>query len=292
MGRPKLSQKVYLDLVKKNDTIAFTHLVIHCVCILATGLLCSYFYLKHLYVLFIITLLVHGTIYTFLGWEGASHELIHNSVFKSRSINRSLLYIFSFMTWNNHVYFSESHKRHHLFTLHTDKDCEYNFSYSPSRLNLIWELTFNLPSFTRRLRILIENSFGSIRGYWPNALFQDKVKKEKMLNNSRMILTIHLLLVIIFVYFKWYHLVFVITLAPFFGNYLPRSLGRLQHLGLQYNTLDFTECCRTVIVHPVVEFFYWGMNYHLEHHIYPTIPFYNLKNFRMLLQEQSYLSHD
>ena len=175
--RPKLKPEIYLSLAKKNDKLAAIHLMSHCLCIFITGSICSLFYLTHHYVLFTLSLFLHGTIFTFLGWEGASHELIHSSVFTSRFTNSFFLYLFSFMTWNNCIYFAESHKKHHLFTLHTDKDCEYNFSYKPNRFDLMWEVTFNLPFFLRRLKILLGNSLGRLDGYWPNILFENKDKK-------------------------------------------------------------------------------------------------------------------
>lgn len=34
---------------------------------------------------------------------------------------------------------------------------------------------------------------------------------------------------------------------------------------------------------PVISFFYWNMNYHVEHHMYPGVPCYNLPRLHHLI---------
>ena len=52
--------------------------------------------------------------------------------------------------------------------------------------------------------------------------------------------------------------------------------GDTQHAGLAENVLDHRMNCRTVYMNPVNRYLYWNMNYHVEHHMYPTIPFHAL----------------
>ena len=49
------------------------------------------------------------------------------------------------------------------------------------------------------------------------------------------------------------------------------------------DTGDYRESTRTVLVNPIISFFYWNMNYHVEHHMYPGVPFYNLPRLRKLM---------
>ena len=48
---------------------------------------------------------------------------------------------------------------------------------------------------------------------------------------------------------------------------------------------DFRRCCRTVLLGPVTRFLYWHMNYHVEHHMYPSVPFYNLGKLRQAIAD-------
>ena len=52
------------------------------------------------------------------------HELVHDSVFKTRWLNRFILRIFSFLGWYNHHHFWASHTEHHKYTLHPPDDLE------------------------------------------------------------------------------------------------------------------------------------------------------------------------
>ena len=39
---------------------------------------------------------------------------------------------------------------------------------------------------------------------------------------------------------------------------------------------DFRLCCRTFHLGWPLRFLYWNMNYHIEHHMYPAVPFHQL----------------
>jgi len=40
---------------------------------------------------------------------------------------------------------------------------------------------------------------------------------------------------------------------------------------------DFRKSVRSMHLNPVLEFLYWRMNWHAEHHMYAGVPCYNLK---------------
>ncbi len=43
---------------------------------------------------------------------------------------------------------------------------------------------------------------------------------------------------------------------------------------------------RTVATNPVLSFLMCNINYHIEHHLYPGVPWYNLPKVHKLLQEE------
>ncbi len=43
---------------------------------------------------------------------------------------------------------------------------------------------------------------------------------------------------------------------------------------------------RTVTTHPVVSFLFCNINYHIEHHLYPNVPWYNLPKVHRLLEAE------
>jgi MocE subfamily Rieske [2Fe-2S] domain protein len=61
-----------------------------------------------------------------------------------------------------------------------------------------------------------------------------------------------------------------------YGAWLTPIYAHPQHAGLAENVLDHRLNCRTVYMNPVNRFLYWNMNYHIEHHMFPLVPYHNL----------------
>jgi fatty acid desaturase len=49
-----------------------------------------------------------------------------------------------------------------------------------------------------------------------------------------------------------------------------------QHMGLTRNVPDWRVNAYSAEFGPVMRFLYWNMNYHVDHHMYAAVPFYNL----------------
>ena len=47
--------------------------------------------------------------------------------------------------------------------------------------------------------------------------------------------------------------------------------------------LDHRLNTRTVYMNPLLRLLYWNMNYHVEHHMYPTVPFHALPRLHELI---------
>ena len=52
--------------------------------------------------------------------------------------------------------------------------------------------------------------------------------------------------------------------------------GITQHSALAEDVLDHRLNSRTVYMNPVFRFLYLNMNYHIEHHIFPMVPYHAL----------------
>ena len=61
-----------------------------------------------------------------------------------------------------------------------------------------------------------------------------------------------------------------------YGGWLALYFGLTQHAGLAEDVLDHRLNCRTVYMNPIFRFLYWNMNYHVEHHMFPTVPYHAL----------------
>jgi fatty acid desaturase len=79
-------------------------------------------------------------------------------------------------------------------------------------------------------------------------------------------------------------LIIIVTLGCQYCSWLQLLCAIPQHVGLTPNVADFRICCRTYTCGPLLSFLYWNMQYHVEHHMFPAVPFYNLPRLRKALE--------
>lgn len=224
----------------------------------------------------LLILFLHGTIYAFL--LNGFHELCHSTVFKSKALNTFFLYLFSFLGWYNPILFWASHQEHHKYTLHPPDDLEVVLPVEHTVTSFLKAAVINPWGFYGRLKGVIRLSRGRLQGEWEHVLFpaSDPAKQQRLFNWARTLLVGHSLLVGISLALGLWLLPVLITLAPFYGGWLLYLCNNTQHVGLQDNVPDYRLCTRTIILNPVVQFLYWHMNFHIEHHMYAAVPCYNL----------------
>jgi len=253
--------------------------------LIVTG--CSAFYAwGHLPVpVFILLLLLHGTCYNFL--LNGFHELCHNTVFRTKILNRLFVHVFSFLSVGNNVYlFTASHTQHHLYTLHPPRDLEVVLPVRYTLWSFMKSAIVNPSGLFYALRSTIRLCLGRLDGDWEHRLFpeSDPASRRRLFLWARITLVGHAALAVASVASGLWLLPVLITLAPFYGGWLLFLCNNTQHVGLKDNVADFRLCCRTFLVNPVIGFLYWHMNYHIEHHMYAAVPCYNLKRLHHVIQ--------
>jgi fatty acid desaturase len=75
---------------------------------------------------------------------------------------------------------------------------------------------------------------------------------------------------------SWLPVLLVGVLPTMYGTWLQVYFGMMQHQGLAEDVLDHRLNTRTVRMNPVFRFLYWNMNYHIEHHMFPMMPYHAL----------------
>ena len=73
--------------------------------------------------------------------------------------------------------------------------------------------------------------------------------------------------------------------ANLFGTWLLVVYGLTQHAGLAENVLDHRLNCRTVYMNPIHRYLYWNMNYHVEHHMFPLVPYHALPKLHAAVKD-------
>jgi fatty acid desaturase len=284
--RSPIDETQLASLMTRSDRQGLLHVAAHLLLLTATGSLAYWLYMEHRYALALAALFVHGTCYSFLGSAGAGHELAHRTVFRTGLLNEAFLFLFAFLTWNNSVYFRASHLRHHRCTVFSALDGEVRLPQTFRYSDWLWALGLDLPAMVRAVRIVVENSFNIIRGDWGTRLFPitDSRSRRQVVIWARCVLLGHASLGAIFLLSGRWPLLLLITFAPFVADWLSRLLALAQHFGMQANVRDYRLNSRTVLLNPFLGFLYWQMNHHVEHHMYPGVPFHQLKKLRALIK--------
>lgn len=65
-------------------------------------------------------------------------------------------------------------------------------------------------------------------------------------------------------------------LPSLYGAWLGYLFGLSQHVGLAEDVLDHRSNCRTIDMNRGCALSAMNMNYHLEHHMYPMVPYHAL----------------
>ena len=234
--------------------------------------------------LLLAALFAHGTVGNFLGGT-ACHELSHKTPFKTKALNEFFLRVFAFFGWFDRVWYRASHIRHHQLTVHHDYDGEVIL---PPRFSFRdWQFWLALFGWNPLV------TWGAIRTQWrratgrlDNSWFEFVLPEEDLALRrqhrdwARFVLVGHLALAAAFVATGQWFLVFVFNLGTQYCSWLGFLCGSPQHYGLSPDVPDHRLCCRTYTCSWLPGFLYWNMQYHVEHHMFPAVPFFNLPRLR------------
>jgi len=227
-------------------------------------------------------LLVHGFLCSFA--INAVHELGHGTVFRTKWLNRFFESVFSFIGWIHHDQFTVSHTRHHRYTLHYPDDQEETLpkrfdTRSVWRYNGIfdWRLLKRwFDAFRFNLRV-VQGKAG-FDGSWNALLFPtDQQELRRPIKRWAMTLIVgHGAVLVIAIACGWWALPLVVSMSTSYGSCIQSLMNNTQHIGMMKNVDDARLCCRTFTAHPLLQYLYWHMNYHIEHHMYAAVPCYRL----------------
>ena len=84
---------------------------------------------------------------------------------------------------------------------------------------------------------------------------------------------------------SWLPVLFFL-LPKYYGRTLHKLVSFTQHAGLARNIKDHRLTTREMYLNPVLSFLYWKMEYHLTHHMFPTVPSYNLDKLHNHIKDQ------
>jgi fatty acid desaturase len=216
--------------------------------------------------------LAYGVLYASAA-DSRWHECGHGTAFKTTWMNDAVYEFASFLMMRNSVTWRWSHSRHHTDTIIVGRDPEIS-AMRPPQLILIGLNVIGLIAVPQSLVALARHAMGRLSpdeaDYVPQS---DRAKAYRVARVHMAIYGATLAATLLFQ--SWLPLV-LIGLPRAYGIWLLLVMGLPQHLGLAEDVLDHRLNARTMIFGPVLRFVYWNMNYHVEHHMYPMVPYHAL----------------
>ncbi|TIR38328.1 MAG: fatty acid desaturase [Mesorhizobium sp.] len=209
------------------------------------------------------------------------HECGHGTAFRTRWMNDVVYQIASFMLMRNPVTWRWSHARHHTDTIIVGRDAEIAVMRPPDLLRAALAFT-GILDFRYSLPALVRQAFGKLtpdeKSYVP------EMEQHKAVMAARWHVAIYIATIALALTMRsWVPLV-LIGVPRLYGTWHMVLTGLLQHIGLADNVVDHRLNTRTVYMNPISRFIYWNMNYHVEHHMFPMVPYHALPRLHELIK--------
>lgn len=278
------------NFTKKDNLIAFINLFSRVVIHFFLIYFSYYFYSNENYYLLFITFYLNSVLWHFFGYAGISHELFHLTVFTNRKVNKFFFIFFSYITFNNPFFFQKQHAFHHSSTFNINDNEVVSHKFY-SKIDLFYKIFIDFPVLYRRVLYLFLNSFSfgvKFKNFFKFEIYVLNNEYSPAVNHARKILICILTVTImIFLFTESFFLILMFLITPFTGSFLNFILSLSQHIGLSSGKEKGAFYhSRSIVLPKLLCFFYANMNYHIEHHYAPQVPFYNLPKFSHELKKK------
>ncbi len=201
------------------------------------------------------------------------HECGHGTAFRTQWMNQAVYQLACFMIMRSPTGWRWSHTRHHTDTIIVGRDPEIAIG-RPARLFRLFLNFFGLIDIPISLAKTVLHSFGQLTA--EEADYIPEMERHKVYNVARVWIVVYGLTAAASVIYQSWLPLMLIGLPRVYGTWLHIVFGLTQHAGLAEDVLDHRHNTRTVYMNPIFRFLYWNMNYHVEHHMFPMVPYHAL----------------
>ena len=224
--------------------------------------------------------LIYGVLYG-SACDARWHECGHGTAFKTAWMNNAVYQFASFLVMRNPVTWRWSHARHHTDTVIVGRDAEIAVMRPPDLLKVVLNFV-GVYDVWYSMKALLLNAGGVLQEH--ELSFVPEAERSKAIFAARIHVLIYAVtLATAIIMGSWLPLV-LIGGPRMYGCWHMLMTGLLQHGGLADNVTDHRLNSRTVLMNPVSRFIYWNMNYHVEHHMFPMVPFHALPQLHELIK--------
>ncbi len=269
---PELRQR----MTARSDAAGLRHLALHLAAILVCGTLIA-LRLPGWWLL----MPVQGVLIVFL--FTLEHECTHRTPFASERLSDwvgrfcglALVLPFEWFRW--------FHLAHHRWTNLPGKDPELA-SPKPERLGAwLWHVS-GLPYWGAGLRLMAALTLGRAEGdYLPEN------SRPRIIREARWMALIYACLAASLI---WSPLVLWVWVVPVLLGQPVLRLYLLAEHGDCPQVANMFQNTRTTFTNRLLRFLAWNMPYHVEHHVWPAVPFHRLPEVHALMREELQVTAD
>jgi len=224
--------------------------------------------------------LVYGVLYGSSS-DSRWHECGHGTAFRTGWMNDVIYQIASFMLMRNPVTWRWSHARHHTDTIIVGRDAEIAVMRPPDLLRVFLNF-FGIIDVWYSLIALGRNALGTVTP--EEKTFIPEVEQPRAIRAAQVHMAIYVATIVAALTLRSWLPLMLIGLPRLYGCWHMVMTGLLQHIGLADNVIDHRLNSRTVYMNPISRFIYWNMNYHVEHHMFPMVPYHALPRLHELIK--------
>ena len=219
--------------------------------------------------------IIHGVLINFL--YAAQHELSHGTVFATKWLNVELGRLVGFLMIYPRDFDQIQHFAHHQHTSDWEKDGE--LAREPYTLTsyLLW-LTAVSYWWSRMTRIARLS-----RGIVIEPFVRPD-QNARVIREARWHLALYLALAALSLALQSWALV-ILWIAPMFAmKWVHQLQNTIEHLGLEHSG-DILSNTRSTETNALMRWMCWQMQYHTAHHMFPSVPFWKLKDLNADLEK-------
>ncbi len=212
-----------------------------------------------------------------------SHESAHGTYVKSKWLNAVIFWFTSAIYFENPVHRYHAHMRHHNFTWINGVDSQiirnpmylHTFLLEFSNLEHLW---YNICQF---LKTACGYFDPFVRSFVPEQAL------PRLQRASLIYVVLYASMPALAWWFNAWDILLIYFVVPLvFGGFTLQAFVISQHVEMEADQHDIRKSCRSFDSNWIIRYLGCDMNRHVEHHLYPKIPFHALDQLRDELGDQ------
>jgi fatty acid desaturase len=264
-ARHLVAPSVLGRLSRRSDLRGFLQLAAHGACMGATGAVV--WLAEPIWYLLVAAMALHGV--TIVTMFAPMHECVHRTAFASRAANGIVGWVAGLLSFYNSTFYRHFHSWHHRYTQDPGRDPELMFPKAASRLAYLREISGAM-FWYRRAIDYPALALGRARHF---PFVPESARRSVALSMSAQ-LAIYLAGAVS-VALGFSEALYFWFFPALLAQPVLRALLVAEHTGCSQDRNGLTNT-RTTLTWLPIRLLMWNMPYHIEHHLYPAIPFHRL----------------